>query len=263
MNHATPRSLLILLAVVVATACGPSAALAGDDDEPLVPEGSVRKPAADKPEPQVRKVDQPANAAADEELVESLSAKAADKAVADRLERVIDGMRDAQRRLTGGASGGARAVQDQVAKDLAALIDELQDQSQNSSENSPQGQAGQKKSPRGGRGAARQRMAAAQQQMQRQSAAAAQAEAEAELQKRRQEGKSKDTSELTDRQAAEQAEQERRRQAVQDFWGHLPPNVREQLLNINTEKFLPKYEDLVRRYYESLAEKSKKGVPSR
>lgn len=42
---------------------------------------------------------------------------------------------------------------------------------------------------------------------------------------------------------------------VKDAWGHLPPAMRQQLLNIYTEKFLPQYEDQVRRYYEALAEK--------
>lgn len=44
---------------------------------------------------------------------------------------------------------------------------------------------------------------------------------------------------------------------IKDAWGHLPPAVRQQLLNVYTEKFLPKYEEQVRRYYEALAEKKK------
>lgn len=44
---------------------------------------------------------------------------------------------------------------------------------------------------------------------------------------------------------------------VKDAWGHLPPAMRQRLLNIYTEKFLPQYEDQVRRYYEALAEKKK------
>lgn len=45
---------------------------------------------------------------------------------------------------------------------------------------------------------------------------------------------------------------------IKDAWGHLPPAMRQQLLNIYTEKFLPQYEDQVRRYYEALAEKKKR-----
>lgn len=45
---------------------------------------------------------------------------------------------------------------------------------------------------------------------------------------------------------------------IKDAWGHLPPAVRQQLLNIYTEKYLPQYEEQVRRYYEALAEKKKR-----
>ena len=45
---------------------------------------------------------------------------------------------------------------------------------------------------------------------------------------------------------------------IKDAWGHLPPAMRQQLLNIYTEKFLPQYENQVRRYYEALAEQKKR-----
>ena len=45
---------------------------------------------------------------------------------------------------------------------------------------------------------------------------------------------------------------------IKDAWGHLPPAMRQKLLNVYTEKFLPQYEDQVRRYYEALAEKKKR-----
>ena len=37
-------------------------------------------------------------------------------------------------------------------------------------------------------------------------------------------------------------------------WGHLPPSIREKLTNVSTDQMLPQYRDLIRRYYESLAE---------
>ena len=46
---------------------------------------------------------------------------------------------------------------------------------------------------------------------------------------------------------------------TKDVWGHLPPHLREQLLNVYSEKYLPKYEELVRQYYEALAEQSRDG----
>jgi len=65
----------------------------------------------------------------------------------------------------------------------------------------------------------------------------------------------------TDRQEAGQATPGNvndKNNYAKDAWGHLPPAMRQQLLNIYTEKFLPQYEDQVRRYYEALAEKKKR-----
>ena len=45
----------------------------------------------------------------------------------------------------------------------------------------------------------------------------------------------------------------RRRALINEVWGHLPPTLREKLLNVGSEKLLPQYEELIRRYYESLA----------
>ena len=38
------------------------------------------------------------------------------------------------------------------------------------------------------------------------------------------------------------------------IWGHLPDRLRDQMRNIEVEKFLPKYEQLIRAYYRRLAE---------
>ena len=54
-----------------------------------------------------------------------------------------------------------------------------------------------------------------------------------------------------DRKAAEDAK--RRQKLEMDIWGHLPPHVREELLNTYGEKMLPKYEHLVKQFYEALS----------
>lgn len=46
----------------------------------------------------------------------------------------------------------------------------------------------------------------------------------------------------------------RRRALINEFWGHLRPSVREKLLNVGSDKMLPHYEELIRRYYESLTD---------
>lgn len=63
-------------------------------------------------------------------------------------------------------------------------------------------------------------------------------------------------------ESSDRARQDRLREAVRDFrsdlvrdeWGHLPPRLREQLLNAGSDEYLPQYDSLVRRYFESLAQ---------
>ncbi len=44
------------------------------------------------------------------------------------------------------------------------------------------------------------------------------------------------------------------RELLKQVWGHLPPQVRQQLMNASVEEFLPKYEKLIEDYYKRLAE---------
>ena len=54
-----------------------------------------------------------------------------------------------------------------------------------------------------------------------------------------------------ERKAAEEAK--RRQKLEMDIWGHLPPHVREELLNTYGERMLPKYEQMVKQFYEALS----------
>jgi hypothetical protein len=38
-----------------------------------------------------------------------------------------------------------------------------------------------------------------------------------------------------------------------DIWGHLPPQLREELLSTYGDRMLPKYEQLVNQFYEALS----------
>jgi hypothetical protein len=44
------------------------------------------------------------------------------------------------------------------------------------------------------------------------------------------------------------------RKLITDRWGHLPAAMREPMLSVEIERFLPKYESLLERYYERLAQ---------
>ncbi len=51
-----------------------------------------------------------------------------------------------------------------------------------------------------------------------------------------------------------ESELRRQRQLREAVWGHLPPALREKMLNLPHDKTLPKYSEHIRRYYEALAE---------
>ena len=48
----------------------------------------------------------------------------------------------------------------------------------------------------------------------------------------------------------------RQRLLRESVWGHLPPALREKMLNLPHDKTLPKYSEHIRRYYEALAEQA-------
>ena len=52
----------------------------------------------------------------------------------------------------------------------------------------------------------------------------------------------------------------RRRMEV-DVWGHLPEHMRDRLMNAYGERVVPQYEDLIQRFYRSLAESGSKDRP--
>ena len=193
----------------------------------------------------------------------------------ERLEQAIEKMRTAKDRLTQSDTGDdTRKLQTQAADDLQKILDLLQQPpppSQSSSQNQNQQQQQQQQ----------QRQQQNQQQRQNQSRSRSQQQRQQRQQK--QSGSRRQRQQNRNRQLAQQqpqpqpggernenpqdsqdkldpaqqkaAEEARRRAVANDVWGHLPPNVREALQKSFNERYLPKYEDLVRRYYESLAEK--------
>ncbi|MEX1094795.1 MAG: hypothetical protein WED34_02035 [Planctomycetales bacterium] len=67
-----------------------------------------------------------------------------------------------------------------------------------------------------------------------------------------------DSEDRVDPGQATDAVPDAQRDLVQDVvWGHLPPDVRRQMLSTYTDKYLPKYDDVVRKYFEALAEQDR------
>lgn len=70
------------------------------------------------------------------------------------------------------------------------------------------------------------------------------------------EGQSQDSTTAVRKEAAEQARlQENVQDMLRGVWGQLPERVREQMLQSANERYLPKYELMIERYFEELADR--------
>jgi len=150
------------------------------------------------------------------------------------LEAVIRRMRTAGKRIGRQETGPeTRALQQQVVRDLQKLIDQVR---KGRSRRSPSPQSPSAARPSAGRkppqtttpstdGGGKPRTGKSQQSTDRQH-----------------------TTPTPDRRIIT------RRMLVKELWGHLPPALRQRLLNIEGAAPLPQYGQLVRRYFESLAE---------
>jgi hypothetical protein len=67
-------------------------------------------------------------------------------------------------------------------------------------------------------------------------------------------GPAKDSVAQLNQQATRPSMIEETRQLNRKAWGHLPPVLREGVTNAGFERFLPKYEKLIERYFSRLAE---------
>ncbi len=206
---------------------------AADDDVPVA-EG----PAEEAPKPE----EKPGPTDDEDELLKAVEAQKMAAEQSDRLERAIEGMRTAQKRISGAdSSAGTQQIQKRVVKDLEELLALLKHQQQSGQSSGQQSQSqknsqNQRKQAQQGRGAPQ----------------------DADAQSRRSEDKSKDSEERSDAARAKAAEEARRAEMIKDVWGHLPPHLRQAIRNALRDSYLPKYDDLVKKYYEALAEKNRK-----
>jgi hypothetical protein len=177
---------------------------------------------------------------------------------ADELDEAVAAMREVSQRLGQlNRSEDTEQLQEGIVTNIDALIEKLKNlpppSSSSSSENSDKDPSdsdstsqGQKQGPK----------PKPQQAPQKQNAADSAAGGAPQSKT----GKAGESTEQNLRQARERAAAlARRRALIDEVWGHLPPAMRERLLNVGSEKLLPKYEDLIRRYYEALAEPDKSG----
>lgn len=176
------------------------------------------------------------------------------EAAADPLESAIQGMRSAQEQIAKKETGKAtQQLQQQVVRDLERLIEMAQQSppSQQNSSSAPQSPSPESPSQEQPQQSERPEPQASQAPMPMPEQAPQETDQGPPGQEKAQAEESEERSDPAEQWKAELA---RREAMIKDVWGHLPPTVRQKLLNVTGDKYLPKYEDLTRRYFENLAE---------
>jgi hypothetical protein len=178
----------------------------------------------------------------DEELFKKLTegAPSKDRPKENPLEQAIHAMREAQKRIDGKDAGvKTRALQQDVVNNLEQLIEAVKQHAQSS----PSGG----KSPKPQDGDPKQK--------------GAKPPEPAET-KQGNDGKTRKDESPDSTDKARDAENRKLTPLTSDrmsneVWGHLPETLRQVLRGVYQDKYLPKYDDLVRRYFESLAEEGR------
>lgn len=166
----------------------------------------------------------------------------------DELDRAVKSMRDVTGRLDRkDVSEETSRLQTSILDDIDGLIERLKNQPPPQSSSGSPNQDQQDQNPE-------QSAKPRNQQQNTNPKNGSKPEAGAGSTTQSQAEKSEESSETNPRQAEQRAAAlARRRALINEVWGHLPPALRERLLNVQSEKLLPGYESLIRRYYESLA----------
>jgi hypothetical protein len=246
-NLRAPGSMLGRLAVAGLILSGflVTPATAAETPERTVPSADVL-PA----EPGHKQVPEAVEDDADGQSPELKAQREAARAV-DRLERVIEAMRNAQRQISGDdTSSKTQALQREAVQNLQELLKRLERQ-QRSGQSRPQ-KPSDSDSP-----GEKQKLPPDQSEPDNSGSKPDRQEPGRSPGSQRSDGKSRDSEERSDAARKAAAEQARRLELIKDVWGHLPPHLREAMQNSFSEKYLPKYDELVKKYYESLAEKNR------
>lgn len=165
--------------------------------------------------------------------------------VREILSRVTKNMRFSEERLAGKDAGDrTQQAQGDVLKDLDALIEQgrrqqQQQQQQSSSSSSSQSQ--------------QQRQSRQQQQPAKNRPAAPQSKPEPRPQPNEQRA---DTGQLGGRR--DRGETSPLADLYKDIWGHLPAMMRQEMDQYAREQFMAKYSELLKQYYATIAEKSRR-----
>lgn len=156
------------------------------------------------------------------------------------LVRAGQRMRQVERQLADRQVGsGTQEEQTRIVADLEELLKQLAQQ-QNRSSRSSSGQS----SP----GSQRSQVAQSRAQQQPEGGQPSGSSGQAP------EGPAREATDRLGPDQVRRADPAEMRNLMKDLWGHLPPRVREQMLQASMEQFLPKYELLIEQYFKRLLE---------
>lgn len=179
------------------------------------------------------------------------------------LEQAAERMRSASDRLQGGQTGReTRDEQQQAVALLDEIIKQLEQPPPPNQGGSPPPPDSQQTPPPDSQNSPRNQSSSSQPEQQKE-----QPESSPGKEQRTQGGRPQDSDQAEDSEERERERQRRetaelkRKKLQTDVWGHLPEHLREQLLNTYSERMLPKYEGLVRQFYERLSETPSKKSP--
>lgn len=283
------RGLLMLVGVLLAGVVAASGYSADDPDEPPVrlkkkgqppaqaPAEEPRKPKADDKAPDSPKEQEKAKPVDGPDLPPEN-----DEDDKDVLDRVARNMRSLEDRLANKEVGeSTRQLSEEVIKDLDLLIERQQ---QGQSQASDQSQAQQQQQQQ-------QQQQDRQQQQQQQQQQRSERGSQAQNKMRREQQQANGRQQRNQRQQANRRQQQqppgneqkdqtaknsspnmepgktgtettkepnKLAEIYKDIWGHLPESKRAEMDAYAREKFMPKYSELIKQYYATLAEKSRK-----
>jgi hypothetical protein len=235
-----------------------------DQPEPPVRLKKKAKPGADKPAPGDDKEPKPARRLedkpkSDDEADEPQVPQEDEQEV---LARVSKNMRASEERLGNKELGdGTRQVQRDIVKDLDELI--RQSQSDSPPPQGQQGQGGGAQQPKQGQ---RQPQAGGAQSERRQRQAR-RAQRRGQRNRAGQRGNARQQNQPTPSEQAsnnpgggnggKKGEMNKIPDLYKDIWGHLPETMRAEMDAYAREKFMAKYEELIKRYYDRAARESR------
>ena len=252
-------SIALMLCLVVSFDLSAEDAVSSSDEKPA---------ASSAPEADAKKTPEPKEKSLLEKLGDELMKEVDDtpgndpdkqKEDVDKMDRAVKGMRSAGEKLDEGQTADeTQKIQKQVIKDLEDIINQLENPPPNQGEGGAGGGGGggaSGRSGRGGGGSSLRRMRPQGSSGKGKSSGQAQQKpADAQEQSggtSSENGVDSSKMSQADRKAAEEAA--RKQKLEMDVWGHLPQHVREELLNTYGERMLPKYEHLVKQFYEALS----------